>query len=37
MYDSLKVEAPEKGLNMFKVSNENTRMTSATSFWCFYC
>ena len=23
--------------NMFKVNNKNTRTTSLTSFWCFYC
>ena len=22
---------------MFKVNNKNTRATSMTSFWCFYC
>ena len=22
---------------MFKVNNKNTRTTSLTSFWCFYC
>ena len=22
---------------MFKVDNKNTRTTSMTSFWCFYC
>ena len=22
---------------MFKVNNKNTRTTSMTSFWCFYC
>ena len=28
----------EKGMkNMFKFDNKNTRTTSLTSFWCFYC
>ena len=26
-----------KRCNMFKVNNKNNRMTSMTSFWCFYC
>ena len=27
----------KKVWNMFKVNNKNTRMTSVTLFWCFYC
>ena len=27
----------KKVWNMFKVNNKNTRTTSLTSFWCFYC
>ena len=29
-------ETLEKGVNMFKAKNKNTRATSRTSFWCLY-
>ena len=31
------VDATEKVWNMFKSNNKNTRTTSMTSLWCFYC
>ena len=32
------IETLEKGVrNMVKVTDKNTRMTSLTWFWCFYC
>ena len=32
------IETPEKKVgNIFEVNNKNTKTSSLTSFWCFYC
>ena len=36
-YSKSTKEILEKGVNMFKVNNKDTRTTSITSFWCLYC
>ena len=33
----LTIKTPERRQNMFKVNKKNTRTTSLTSVWCFYC
>ena len=33
----LTIEALEKGLKYIQVKKKDTRATSMTSFWCFYC
>ena len=33
----LTIKTPERRQNMFKANKKNTRTTSLTSFWCFYC
>ena len=30
------IETLEKGVNMFKVNNKNSKTTSLTPFWCFF-
>ena len=33
----LLLETFPASINLFRVSNKNTRVTSVASFWCFYC
>ena len=33
----LTIEALEKGLKYIQVKKKDTRATSVTLFWCFYC